>query len=68
MSGTLYHWMSGCLRITPAANLPMLCLPGIVHHLDLRIPPSVRIDLFQICFLRYPKLSDSGYILKHVRS
>ncbi|KAK2648102.1 hypothetical protein Ddye_015591 [Dipteronia dyeriana] len=40
-------------------------MSGIIHGLDLRIPPSVQVDLFEISFIHYPKLSYSGNVVQY---
>ncbi|XP_031118763.1 NAD-dependent protein deacetylase SRT1 isoform X2 [Ipomoea triloba] len=63
------------LQITPACNLPLKCLPnggkivivnlqviaGVMDFLNLRIPPFIRIDLFQTIFTQALSL-DKKYV------
>ncbi|XP_057460315.1 NAD-dependent protein deacetylase SRT1-like isoform X2 [Actinidia eriantha] len=63
------------LQITPACNLPLKCLrnggkivivnlqviAGVLHYLNLWIPPYVRVDLFQIVFTYFHRISEKKY-------
>nr|XP_023906011.1 NAD-dependent protein deacetylase SRT1-like isoform X2 [Quercus suber] len=66
------------LQITPACDLPFQTLrgggrviivnlqviAGVMHDLNLQIPPYVRVDLFQInlTYRQFPRFSDKKYV------
>ncbi|KAK9285450.1 hypothetical protein L1049_024643 [Liquidambar formosana] len=37
-------------------------IAGVMNHLNLRIPPYVRVDLFQISLTQLPRLSEKKYV------